>query len=204
MNKRTSQLDRTRHAIIEATTTMVFGEVDPEAITMQAIADAAGVSHRTLYRHFESRQELINAVGAELDAALETDTPTDVLESFDRWVASIPQIVAFGATHRETLRRGLLVGISYGEFRSDRDERYWTLFRQRFPNLEPAEARQDFVALRHLLSASSVILMGERFNLPPEELIPILERSVQTLVADIERRNTSATNQPDPTERRSS
>jgi AcrR family transcriptional regulator len=192
MNQRISQLDRTRHAIIEAASAMVFGEADPQSITMQAIADSAGVSHRTLYRHFPSRRELINAVGAEIDAAVDDAAPHEVLESFDRWVSSIPQIVGFGATHRETLRRGLAVGIASGEFRTDRDDRYWALFQERFPHLDPDEARQDFVALRHLLGSSNVILMGERFAMSPDEIIPAMERSVASLLADIERRNIAA------------
>ena len=192
MNVRTNQLDRTRAAIIEAATEMVFGETDPRAITMQAVADAAGVSHRTLYRHFASRQELINAVGASLDEEFEESGAEDVLTSFDTWISSIPFVVAFGATHREQFRRGLLVGISSGEFRTDRDARYWSLFRKEYPHLDGVEARQDFVALRYLLSATHVISIGERFDLSPEELVPVIERSVATLLADIERRDDAA------------
>jgi AcrR family transcriptional regulator len=192
MNQRASQLDRTRTAIVDAASEMVFGETDPSAITMQAVADAAGVSHRTLYRHFASRQDLVNAVGAAIDDMVDGSIASDVLSSFDAWVGSIPDVVAFGAAHREPLRRGLMVGIAGGEFRSDRDERYWGLFRERFPHLDEKEARQDFVALRHMLGASNVITMGERFGMSPEELVPVLERAVGTLVADIERRNEAA------------
>ncbi len=192
MNQRTNQLDRTREAILDATRAMVFGEADPSSFTMQAVADAAGVSHRTLYRHFESRQDLINAVGAQLDEEYKDSVTTDLLDSFDSWIGNVSQVVAFGAMHREALRRGLIVGISGAEFRTDRDEAYWRIFRARFPHLDEAEARQDFVALRHVLGANNVILMGERFGMSPEELVPVIRRSVDTLVADIERRDTAA------------
>jgi len=193
MNQRVNQLDRTRTAIIEAASEAIFGETDPGSLTMQALADAAGVSHRTLYRHFSSRKELINAVGARIDEDMADDVPAAVTDSFEAWVSQIAQVIAFGATHRETLRRGLVVGIAGSEFRSDRDDAYWSHFRDRFPNLGDVEARQDFVALRHLLGASNVILMGERFGLSPEQLVPVIERSVATLLADIERRNDRAT-----------
>jgi AcrR family transcriptional regulator len=191
MNQRTSQLDRTRMAIIEAAAAMVFGEVDPRAITMQAIADAAGVSHRTLYRHFASRRELVNAVGVHLDEALDGG-PDGVLDSFDSWISQVPQVIGFGATHRDTLRRGLVVGVSGGEFRTDRDDRYWELFRDRFPHLDEVEARRDFVALRHLLGASNVILVGERFGMSPEELVPTIEHAVGVLLADVAGRDAAA------------
>ncbi len=64
MAERTNQVDRTRKAILDAATEIVFGTASPEEFTMQNVADAAGVSHRTLYRYFPSRAELINAVGA--------------------------------------------------------------------------------------------------------------------------------------------
>ncbi len=192
MNLRTNQLDRTRTAILEAAKTFVFGEADPASFTMQAVADAAGVSHRTLYRHFESRQDLVNAVGALLDEELTDAVATDVLDSFERWTGQVDQVLTFGALHREALRRGLVVGITGAEFRSDRDEAYWRIFRERFPHLDETEARQDFVALRHLLGASNVILMGERFRMSPEELTPAIQRSIDTLIADIDRRNTTA------------
>ncbi|MDJ0961392.1 MAG: TetR/AcrR family transcriptional regulator [Acidimicrobiia bacterium] len=192
MNQRTNQLDRTRDAIIEAAKAYVFGEADPTTITMQAVADAAGVSHRTLYRHFESRQDLINAVGAQLDEELTDAVAADILDSFEKWTGQVDQVMTFGAMHREALRRGLIVGISGAEFRTDRDEAYWRIFRARFPHLDEAEARQDFVALRHVLGANNVILMGERFGMSPEELVPVIRRSVDTLVADIERRDTAA------------
>ncbi len=192
MNQRTNQLDRTRTAIIEAAKGYVFGEADPGAFTMQSVADAAGVSHRTLYRHFESRQDLINAVGAQLDDELTDSVAADVLDSFESWTGQVDQILTFGAMHREALRRGLIVGITGAEFRTDRDEAYWQIFRERFPHLDETEARQDFVALRHLLGANSVILMGERFGMSPEELVPTIQRSVDTLIADVARRNKAA------------
>lgn len=192
MNQRTNQLDRTRSAIIEATRAMVFGETDPGALTMQAVADAAGVSHRTLYRHFESRQDLVNAVGAQLDEELTDVVATDVLDSFETWTGQVSSIMTFGAMHREKLRRGLIVGIKGAEFRTDRDDAYWGLFREQFPHLDETEARQDFIALRHLLGSSNVILMGERFGMSPEELVPAIQRSIDTLIADIERRDKAA------------
>jgi AcrR family transcriptional regulator len=192
MNVRTNQLDRTRTAIIEAAKAMVFGETDPQALTMQAVADAAGVSHRTLYRHFENRSALINAVGAQVDEELSDTIGTNVLESFESWTAHVAAVLAFGAAQRESLRSGLIFSIAGGEFRTDRDEAYWRIFRERFPHLDEAEARQDFVAVRHLLGANNVILMGERFSMSPEELVRVIERSINTLVADIDRRDLAA------------
>jgi AcrR family transcriptional regulator len=192
MNKRIQQTDRTRIAILEAASEMVFGTANPEQLTMQNVADAAGVSHRTLYRYFASRQELINAVGASYDKRLESSVPVDILESFEQWTGSAKLIVAFGATHTEVFQRGLALSAVAGQWRTDRDEGYWKLFRERFPNLEETVAREDFALLRHVLQAANALLIGQRFQLTPEQTAAGIERAVQVLTAAIAERDAAA------------
>ena len=189
MNKRVQQTDRTRNAILEAASEMVFGTVNPEELTMQNVADAAGVSHRTLYRYFAGRQELINAVGVTIDEQLRDSVPVDVLESFEHWTGGTDEVVAFGATHRDMLQRGLAVALVGGQWRTDRDEAYWKLFRERFPHLEESVAREDFAVLRHVLQASNVVLIGQRFELTPEQTAAGISRAVEVLIAAIAERD---------------
>lgn len=192
MNKRIQQTDRTRIAILEAASEMVFGTANPEQLTMQNVADAAGVSHRTLYRYFASRQDLINAVGASYDKRLESSVPVDILESFEQWTGSAKPIIAFGATHTEVFQRGLALSAVAGQWRTDRDEGYWKLFRERFPNLEETVAREDFALLRHVLQAANALLIGQRFQLTPEQTAAGIERAVQVLTAAIAERDAAA------------
>ena len=192
MAERTNQTDRTRAAIIEAAGDMVFGSSRPEDFTMQNVADRAGVSHRTLYRYFESREELINAVGKNYDADLDGSVGTEVLESFEKWTTAVEGIVRFGRLHHEVLRRVVAFSIINGDWRSDRDEAYWRLFRSEFPHLEEPVARQDFAVFRHVLGAASSVMIGERFGLDPDEVAEAMSRSVWALMADIRKRDEEA------------
>jgi AcrR family transcriptional regulator len=189
MAKRTSQTDRTRTAIIDAATEMVFGSTRPEDFTMQTLADAAGVSHRTLYRYFSTRKELFNAVGAEFDRRLDASVGVDTLASFDHWVSNVSAVMAFGAAHSDVFRRTLALSVTTGEWRSDRDEAYWELFRENFPNLKESEARQDFAVLRHVLWSANAVLIRQRFDLTVEEMTAGVERAVAAMLAEIERRD---------------
>ena len=56
---------RTRAQILEATE-VLLAERPPEALTVDAIVDAAGVAKGTFYYHFQSIAELTAAVGAKL------------------------------------------------------------------------------------------------------------------------------------------
>ena len=83
---------RTRAQILEGTE-ILLAERPPEALTVDAIVDAAGVAKGTFYYHFQSIEELTAAVGAKLG------------ESFDDLVAparlGIPDPIArlsFGLT----------------------------------------------------------------------------------------------------------
>ena len=192
MAKRTNQTDRTRTAIVETASEMLFGTTRPEDMTMQNVADAAGVSHRTLYRYFASRRELFNAVGAEYDRRLDSSIADDLLLSFDRWVGSVGDIMAFGASHSDMMRRTLALSLTAGEWRSDRDEAYWRLFREAFPNLEESIAKQDFAVLRHVLWSTNAVLIGQRFALTTDEVSAGVERAVAALIAEIEERDRDA------------
>jgi AcrR family transcriptional regulator len=185
MNQRTAQIDRTRQAILEAAIDAYLSESDPTDLTMQTIADAAGVSHRTLYRHFSNRRELVNAIGRAVDQRLVDSGLWSEITSFEAWISGVDEVVAFGAAHRDQLRRGLALAVSTGDHRTDRDEMYWEFFRERFPHLDEESARQSFVCLRSLLSAVNVILMGERFDLSPDELAPAIGFGVETLIGRI-------------------
>src|SRR5262245_2204341 len=56
---------RTRAQILEAAE-ILLAERPPEALTVDAIVDAAGVAKGTFYYHFQSIEELTAAVGARL------------------------------------------------------------------------------------------------------------------------------------------
>ncbi len=192
MNLRAKQAEQTREAILDAAEELIFSDADPHAITMQAIADQAGVSHRTLYRYFETKGDLIDAMGRRMDGRLNLASNIEEPLDFETWTNGVEGMVRFGVLNREMLRRGLILGASSGEFRRDRDRRYWTLFRDRFPHLDEVTARQDFAALRHLHSAVNVVLVGERYDQSPEDLVAGIERAVQALVRDIDRRDRKA------------
>jgi AcrR family transcriptional regulator len=57
----------TREAIFDALATII-AEGGIAAFSVQAVADAAGVSHRTVYRHFPTRESLLEGLGTWLNA----------------------------------------------------------------------------------------------------------------------------------------
>ena len=60
MRRRAEQVDQTRQRIVEATVEL-HGTVGPAATTIAAIADRAGVTRLTVYRHFPDEAALFGA-----------------------------------------------------------------------------------------------------------------------------------------------
>ncbi len=88
----TARSERTRAALLDAAWRL-FREHGPEAATMSAIADAAGISRRGLYLHFPSRAELLTALIHHVDRALDLESSIrpireapDALTALDAWV----------------------------------------------------------------------------------------------------------------------
>ena len=63
MRRRAEQVDQTRQRIVEATVEL-HGSVGPAATTIAAIADRAGVTRLTVYRHFPDDAALFAACSA--------------------------------------------------------------------------------------------------------------------------------------------
>jgi AcrR family transcriptional regulator len=63
MRRRAEQVDQTRQRIVEATVEL-HGSVGPAATTIAAIADRAGVTRLTVYRHFPDEDALFSACSA--------------------------------------------------------------------------------------------------------------------------------------------
>jgi len=63
MRKRAENVDETRQRIVDATVAL-HGTVGPAATTIAGIAEAAGVTRLTVYRHFPDETALVTACSA--------------------------------------------------------------------------------------------------------------------------------------------
>lgn len=91
--------DATRDAILDAVESclMVSGL---DALTFAQVAHAADISERTVYRHFPSREALLEAFWERVQHTLGLQRS---IESWDRYIASRP------ATFQEMDRRGMVI-----------------------------------------------------------------------------------------------
>src|SRR5262245_54767459 len=95
--------DRTRRAILEAMVDVIM-EADGIGFSVQAVADRAGVSHRTIYNYFPTREALCDAFSDYVDESLGasaglTEEPAWSLASLPQLVEGLYRTLALGDRH---------------------------------------------------------------------------------------------------------
>lgn len=155
---RAEQAAATRDRIVDATVALLQG-VDPGAFGMQDVADRAGVSVRTVYRAFPTKDDLLDGVLAAIQErfAAIAGAPPSTRHEFD---ASIP-----GAVHAvyelEPLYRALFATAAGREVHqgaaSARRPSFEGAFAEELAGLPDAQVRL-VVALLHLVTSSRSVL----------------------------------------------
>jgi AcrR family transcriptional regulator len=109
LRARADAMDRTRvritHAAIE-----LHGSIGPAATTMSAVAERAGVTRATLYRHFPNEDALFLACSAEWRSANPAPIPdqwTTISDPYDRLAAALPAVYSWYRAS-EAMRTNLL------------------------------------------------------------------------------------------------
>ncbi len=151
---RAAQTQGTREAILSALFSLMESAANPDDIGMDSIAARAGVQRRTIFRHFESKEDLLRAfwpwLNARIGASVTPMTPEDVsggprqaFPLFDAHEAAIR-----GAIHSRTgreMRAGMV---------DDRRRAFSAALSPALATL-PQGDRKKIEALSHLLYSAS-------------------------------------------------
>ena len=109
LRARAAAMDRTRaritHAAIE-----LHGSIGPAATTMSAVAERAGVTRATLYRHFPNEDALFTTCSAEWRSANPSPDPAQwaaITDPHDRLATALPALYSWYRS-AEAMRTNLL------------------------------------------------------------------------------------------------
>jgi AcrR family transcriptional regulator len=180
------QVEATRTAILEAAAQLLL-ERRNDGFSVQTVADRAGLTHRTVYRYFPTRLELMAATARSLAPHLEEDSFAGV-STIEEWIDALGPHLAGTEANLEIVR-SLLAAIlasedplPFGQPTADRDSHRWEVFRRQFRNLPEDDARRTFATLRHLTSSTSYVLYRLRFGMSPAEAIEAIRGGATQIV----------------------
>jgi AcrR family transcriptional regulator len=181
---RQRQAQQVRAAILEAAL-VALEEMTGDELSMVHIARLAGVSLRTVYRHFSDRAALLEAAGnhlyASLDVAIDIAAPEDIASSF--------RVAARQLSKRPKLARALVQSragrASRSRVRSQRVQAISGALEQLTGGVEPGAAVAATAIITHLCSAAAWVQVAEESGLSDEQAQEAVAWAIETLVSSL-------------------
>jgi AcrR family transcriptional regulator len=183
---REQNAEATRARILAAVAGLIErGDVDE--LTVPDVAEASGVSLRTIYRYYPSRDELLEAAGRWIGNEL-------MRHPYPRTLDEVAEAYRVGVTEfaaRPGLVRALAlsqVGRTVRGYR--RRERLAAIrkaLRTELPDLDEDELRRAEAVIAYLHNMLAFTTMREENHLSPDEIGEAVAWAIRTLVDDLRR-----------------
>ncbi len=194
---RDRQKDLTRESVLQALAE-IAAEGHVLTFTVQDVADRAGVSHRSLYRHFPTRKALLEALYEWGVARLDVSAVVAPLASVDELPRLAGKLFALFDTQPAWIRAVVIATVASDirpRARIRRNKPLEDLIAGLTSNLDPSESRRVFAVMRYLISSQAWLVLREQFGLDGEERAKAVAWALRTLAEDVKGRNAVAGNQ---------
>ncbi len=178
----------TRERILEAVADLLERD-DVKELTVPAVAEASGVSLRTVYRHYPTREELLEAAARWIgDELLKHPYPRDLDE-----VADLYERGAADFDERPGLVRALALSQLgrhvRGYRRGARLEAIRQALRGELTDLSEPELKRAEAVLGYLHNMLAYTTLRDENGLSGEEIGEAIGWAIRTLIADLRTRN---------------
>ena len=178
----------TRERILSAVADLVErGEL--EELTVPAVAEVSGVSLRTIYRYYPTREDLMEAAGRWIgDELLKHPYPRDLDEVADLFEAGCRDF-----DERPGLARALALSQLgqrvRGYRRRDRLEAIGRALREEVGGVDDQELRHAEAVLAYLHNIVAYTILREECGMSGEEIGRAIAWAIRTLVEDLRRKD---------------
>ena len=178
----------TRERILSAVADLVErGEL--EELTVPAVAEASGVSLRTIYRYYPTREDLMEAAGRWIgDELLRHPYPRDLDEVADLFEAGCRDF-----DERPGLARALALSQLgqrvRGYRRRERLEAIGRALREEVGGVDEQELRHAEAVLAYLHNIVAYTVLREECGMSGEEIGRAIAWAIRTLVEDLRRKD---------------
>jgi AcrR family transcriptional regulator len=187
---REQQTQLTRDLIMDALADLVV-EHGLQDLSVQQVADHAGVSHRTVYRHYPSRQALLDALADWLTESFEKRTGSSEEAMFDDLARSVRQSFQMMDEFDRHMRAYVILMTGTGTTAARRTRRTDKVRRtvERGPakDLPRADARAVSALVRSMISSSSWHQMTSELGLDGPTAGSVVGWAIEVLFDELER-----------------
>jgi len=184
--------EATRERIIDALVRVVLDE-GVHTFSVATVAKRAGISHRTVYRHFASREELLEGLSEAIDA------PTSAPEAaaFRRPLVDQAREGAVGLfgvleATRDRATAEFIIGVALRHTTRGKRQRWAQAraeVREHFPALSPDEQLAGAAVLRALMSSNAWFHLCVQLDVPVDAAAQGISRAIELVLEDLTARN---------------
>ncbi len=187
---RRHQKEITRERILEAVAAII-SEGRILDFNVKEVADRAGVSYASVYRHFPTRESLLEALYETAAEIVRQDSSFTSLSLDEIPVAARKMLAKFEekATILQAFTMALAVNNVQPQSRRERDQKYQQMVAESAPHLAPEVARQFAAIICHLYSSLTWVTLKQRFGLSAEATADAITWALQSLIRDLKSRN---------------
>jgi len=153
--------------------------------SVQSVADRCGISHRTVYRHFPTRESMLDGLVAQMNAAMEQAGGAAGVESLDTLPAAVARNFAMFTQQKSLAKAAIRFSVGTTTENSDRRERTDAVTAAVAElGLDDPDARVVAAVLRHLSSSRTWLLLPEA-GLDEAETASAAAWAVETIIAAV-------------------
>lgn len=187
---RDRQVAQTRELILDAVTALL-GDRRADEVSQRDIAAAAGVSERTVYRHFPDRDALMEGLSRRLPYL--DGTPSFAVGDLDDLAPTCRRLMALLDEHYVAARAEAVFNADPRRFAADtrsntRDMR--ELLARELPELDERQQVRIAAVIRCLVSTQAWLRMREEFGVPGTESGPVVAWVLDTIIRELRAGNT--------------
>jgi AcrR family transcriptional regulator len=187
---RERQVAQTRELILDAVTTLLADRRADEVATRD-IAAVAGVSERTIYRHFPDRDSLLDGLSRRLPPL--ADKPSFGAGGLDELAPTSRRLMELLDEHYVTARAEAVFNADPRRFAADtraNTRQMRELFAKELPELTEREQVRIAAVIRCLVSTQAWLRMREEFGVPGTESGPVVAWVIDTIISELRAGNT--------------
>lgn len=188
---RDRQAAQTRESILDALTTLL-GDRRADDVAIRDIAAEAGVSERTVYRHFPDRAALLAGLSQRLPH-FDGGTPSFAAGGLDDLAPTTRRLMALLDAHYVAARAEAVFNadprrFAAGTQANTRDLR--ELLAKELPGLGEREQLRIAAVIRCLVSTQAWLRMREEFGIPGSESGPVIAWVINLIIGELRAGNT--------------
>lgn len=182
--------EATRARILDALVRVVIDD-GVHAFSVATVAARAGISHRTVYRHFASREELLEALSDDIDFSGRPEAAKPLIDHAREGAGAL-----FGALDsiRDRAAAEFIIGVALRHNTRGKQLRWAQVqaeMREHFPSLPPEEQLAGAAVVRALVSSNIWFHLCVQLGVPTDAAAQGISRAVELVLADLARRNDS-------------